>query len=86
MLTIAKLYEKDPLQLELAVEFWSPLDLKIVQPASYRVPPRAVSLFKFMRLAGKFWSFIFLNLVQNLSCNNRPNNLITIVYITLFCR
>lgn len=52
MLTIAKLYQKDPLNLQLMLEYWSPLEIKASQQYSHRSPPRAVSLFKFVRLAG----------------------------------
>lgn len=52
MLTIAKFYEKDPLNLQLLLDFWSPLEIKASQQYSHRSSPRAVALFKFVRLAG----------------------------------
>lgn len=73
MLTVAKLYSKDPLNLQLALEYWSPLDLKVVQPSTYRAPPRAVSLFKFVRLAGDVLPptlFVpYLKMLKGLSSN-----------------
>lgn len=73
MLTVAKLYSKDPLNLQLALEYWSPLDLKVVQPSTYRSPPRAVSLFKFIRLAGDVLPptlFVpYLKMLKGLSSN-----------------
>ena len=51
---IGDLYCKDPLKLELAVEYWCPLDPVTTDESmsSYRPPPRQVALFKFVRLAG----------------------------------
>ncbi|KAL8613661.1 hypothetical protein ACOMHN_029753 [Nucella lapillus] len=51
---IGDLYSKDPLKLELALEFWCPLDPIAANESTYsfRPPPRQVGLFKFVRLAG----------------------------------
>ena len=51
---IGDLYRKDPLKLELALEYWCPLDPVVANESmpSYRPPPREVALFKFVRLAG----------------------------------
>ena len=57
---MAELYSKDPLGLELAVEFWCPSE-NVVNPTfsayshvhqTYRPPQRQISLYKFVRLAG----------------------------------
>lgn len=55
LLSISKLYEKDPLNLDLAVNFWSPMDLKSGQTLMQSVTPKSShSLFKFIKLAGEF--------------------------------
>ncbi|XP_013384593.1 nuclear pore complex protein Nup205 [Lingula anatina] len=57
MRLIADLYVKDPLNLELALEYWCPPE-PVQTGASfssvyhYRPPQRQISLFKFVRLAG----------------------------------
>eukprot|EP00095_Tigriopus_kingsejongensis_P011855 maker-scaffold180_size281610-snap-gene-0.27 protein:Tk11855 transcript:maker-scaffold180_size281610-snap-gene-0.27-mRNA-1 annotation:"nuclear pore complex protein nup205" len=51
MHTIAKLYEEDPLNLGLALEYWCPPDGNSSGIAE-RYPQRQVSLYKFVRLAG----------------------------------
>ncbi|XP_018324440.1 nuclear pore complex protein Nup205 [Agrilus planipennis] len=52
LLSISKLYSKDPLKLELMIDYWCPLEINPNLSYSYRAPPRSVSLFKFLRLAG----------------------------------
>lgn len=57
LLVIAKLYENDPLNLNLAVNYWSPLEIKSNQTASaaFHLLPSsksAHSLFKFIKLSG----------------------------------
>nr|KAG5691714.1 hypothetical protein BaRGS_010217 [Batillaria attramentaria] len=50
---IGDLYEKDPLNLELGLEYWCPDPITANESGySYRPPPRQVALFKFVRLAG----------------------------------
>ncbi|KAK7106896.1 nuclear pore complex protein Nup205-like [Littorina saxatilis] len=51
---IGDLYRKDPLKLDLAMEYWCPLDPVAASESmyAYRPPPRQVALFKFVRLAG----------------------------------
>ncbi|XP_070580305.1 nuclear pore complex protein Nup205-like [Ptychodera flava] len=59
MLLIGDLYKKDPLKLQLALEYWCPMEPS-VSPTSggfagtyhHRPPQRQVTLFKFVRLAG----------------------------------
>ncbi|XP_075229968.1 nuclear pore complex protein Nup205 isoform X2 [Lycorma delicatula] len=51
LLTLATLYSKDPLNLNLELEFWYPPEgLPTSYP--YRTPPRQVPLFKFVRQSG----------------------------------
>lgn len=52
MFCIAKLYSQDKLKLDLMLEYWCPAEITPSQAYSYRTPPRSVSLFKFVRLAG----------------------------------
>ncbi|CAL1531629.1 unnamed protein product, partial [Lymnaea stagnalis] len=53
MLTIGDLYMKDPLNLQLALEYWCPPEPGVGDMgASYRVDPKQVALFKFVRVAG----------------------------------
>lgn len=54
LLFIAKLYENDPLNLNLAVNYWSPLEIKNQNQSLIHMMPTksAHSLFKFIRLAG----------------------------------
>lgn len=52
MYCISKLYSQDKLKLELMLEYWCPAEITPSQAYSYRTPPRSVSLFKFVRLAG----------------------------------
>lgn len=50
---ISKLYENDPLNLNLAVNYWSPLEIKSNHTFTHTMPPKSAhSLFKFIRLAG----------------------------------
>lgn len=53
LFALAHLYKKDPLKLNLVLEYWSPMDNTAIQNQSYRTPSRAISLFKFVRLAGE---------------------------------
>ncbi|XP_012279262.1 nuclear pore complex protein Nup205 isoform X2 [Orussus abietinus] len=56
MLTVAQLYKKDPLKLNLAMDFWCQhTDSSHVPPSHHanRLPSRQVALFKFVRLAGE---------------------------------
>lgn len=55
LLSIGKLYSKDQLETNYKEDYWPPHDNKSGnnrEHGSYRAPPRAVSLFKFVRLAG----------------------------------
>ncbi|EFA00605.1 nuclear pore complex protein Nup205 [Tribolium castaneum] len=52
LLTIAKVYSKDILNTEYVLSYWSPVELNSTQYSSHRSSSRAVSLFKFVRLAG----------------------------------
>ncbi|XP_063238890.1 nuclear pore complex protein Nup205 [Bacillus rossius redtenbacheri] len=49
LLTVARLYQDNPLGLDLAVEYWCPVDAGF---ESFRTQPRQVALFKFVRNAG----------------------------------
>ncbi|KAL5010671.1 hypothetical protein ScPMuIL_012976 [Solemya velum] len=51
---IEVVYEKDPLHLELSVDYWCPSELSSVQESfyHYRPPQKQVALYKFVRLAG----------------------------------
>ncbi|XP_025098310.1 nuclear pore complex protein Nup205-like isoform X3 [Pomacea canaliculata] len=51
---IGDVYRHDPLNLELSLEYWCPVDPVAANESaySYRPPPRQVALFKFVRLAG----------------------------------
>lgn len=56
MLMIAELYKKDPLNLNLAMDYWCHhTDTTHVSAPAYisRLPSRQVALFKFIRLAGE---------------------------------
>jgi nuclear pore complex protein Nup205 len=48
---IGDLYRKDPLDLDLALEYWCPPD-PVSLNDSYRPSSRSVNLYKFVRLAG----------------------------------
>lgn len=52
LLTIAKFYSKDVLNTEYVLSYWIPVELNSTQYSSQRSSSRAVSLFKFVRLAG----------------------------------
>ncbi|XP_054717049.1 nuclear pore complex protein Nup205-like [Uloborus diversus] len=49
---ISDLYSKDPLNLELATEFWCPTESFIDQTSYQRPTQRQIALFKFIRIAG----------------------------------
>lgn len=49
---IATLYNKDLLQMNLMLQYWCPSEITLTQTPSYRTPPRSVSLFKFVKMAG----------------------------------
>ena len=53
LLLIAKFYRKDPLKLQLMLEYWSPLEAPTYHSYSLSESMRSVSLFKFVRLAGE---------------------------------
>lgn len=56
MLMVAELYKKDPLNLNLAMDYWCHhTDTTHVSAPAYisRLPSRQVALFKFVRLAGE---------------------------------
>ncbi|EFN72935.1 Nuclear pore complex protein Nup205 [Camponotus floridanus] len=56
MLMVAELYKKDPLKLNLAMDYWCyHTDTTHVSAPAYisRLPSRQVALFKFVRLAGE---------------------------------
>lgn len=56
MLAVAELYKKDPLKLNLAMDYWCQHnDTSHISNVSHtsRLPPRQVALFKFVRLAGE---------------------------------
>lgn len=52
LLTVGKLYSNDVLNTDYMLNYWSPIEITPNQNYSYRAPPRSVSLFKFIRLAG----------------------------------
>lgn len=53
LLVISKLYENNPLDLNLAINYWSPLEIKSNQTTFHLLPSKSAhSLFKFIRLAG----------------------------------
>lgn len=53
MLSIGKFYSNGNVDPDYLLNYWSPIDINPNQNISYRAPPpRAVSLFKFIRLAG----------------------------------
>ncbi|XP_018577858.1 nuclear pore complex protein Nup205 [Anoplophora glabripennis] len=52
LLTVGKLYSNDILGTDYMLNYWSPIEISPNQSYSYRAPPRSVSLFKFIRLAG----------------------------------
>lgn len=53
LLVIAKLYENNPLDLNLAMHYWSPLEIKSNQTTFHQMPSKSAhSLFKFIRLSG----------------------------------
>lgn len=56
MLAVAELYKKDPLKLNLAMDYWCQHSDSSHIPNTLhgsRLPPRQVALFKFVRLAGE---------------------------------
>ncbi|KAK0157412.1 hypothetical protein PV328_011157 [Microctonus aethiopoides] len=56
MLTIAELYKKNPLELNLVLDYWCQHnDISHVSPSVHgtRIPSKQVALFKFVRLAGE---------------------------------
>ncbi|XP_067131322.1 LOW QUALITY PROTEIN: nuclear pore complex protein Nup205 [Centruroides vittatus] len=52
MQLITHLYKDDPLNLELALDYWCPTEVPTDQSYSYRPPQRQVSLYKFIRQSG----------------------------------
>ncbi|KAL3284709.1 hypothetical protein HHI36_018857 [Cryptolaemus montrouzieri] len=52
LLSIAKLYQGNILKNTYVLDYWSPIEINPDQSYSYHAPPRAVSLFKFVRFAG----------------------------------
>ncbi|RZF40837.1 hypothetical protein LSTR_LSTR003347 [Laodelphax striatellus] len=52
LLTLSTLYSKDPLNLNLELEYWCPPEGIVSTSYPYRSPPRQVSLFKFVRQSG----------------------------------
>ncbi|KAK9882396.1 hypothetical protein WA026_020918 [Henosepilachna vigintioctopunctata] len=52
LLSIAKLYQRNTLKNTYVLDYWSPIEINPDQSYSYHAPPRAVSLFKFVRFAG----------------------------------
>ncbi|KAJ8924600.1 hypothetical protein NQ315_000750 [Exocentrus adspersus] len=52
LLTVGKLYSNDVLGTDYVLNYWSPIEIAPNQNYTYRAPPRSVSLFKFIRLAG----------------------------------
>lgn len=54
MLVIHRLYSSDPLDLQLMLDYWYPLEESYSKGHTYsfKSPPRQVSLFKFVRSAG----------------------------------
>ncbi|KAK7872950.1 hypothetical protein R5R35_004260 [Gryllus longicercus] len=52
LLSVAQLYEQDPLKLELSLQYWCPTESLTSERFLYRTPPRQVALFKFIRLGG----------------------------------
>ncbi|KAJ3635241.1 hypothetical protein MTP99_008161 [Tenebrio molitor] len=73
LLTIAKLYSKDVLGTEYVLSYWSPVEINSGQYSSHRSSSRAVSLFKFIRLAGDMLPptlFVpYLTMLSSLSCS-----------------
>lgn len=71
LFAISKLYSKDPLNLQLILDYWAPMGNNLVQNKSYRTPSRSITLFKFLRLAGEMLPstlFVpYLHLLSSLS-------------------
>lgn len=51
LLSLARLYASDPLDLQLEQDYWCTEG--VPQTYAYRTPPRQVSLFKFLRQSGE---------------------------------
>ncbi|KAL4232887.1 hypothetical protein ACF0H5_007574 [Mactra antiquata] len=49
---ICKLYEKDPLNLELSLDYWCPEPATQQESFHHRPPQRQVALYKFVRMSG----------------------------------
>ncbi|XP_014480279.1 PREDICTED: nuclear pore complex protein Nup205 [Dinoponera quadriceps] len=63
MLMVAELYKKDPLKLNLAMDYWC--HHTDTTPAYIsRLPPRQVALFKFVRLAEEISSGLFVPYIK----------------------
>ncbi|XP_045464322.1 nuclear pore complex protein Nup205 [Harmonia axyridis] len=68
LLSIAKLYQGNKLKNTYVLDYWSPIEINPDQSYSYHAPPRAVSLFKFVRFAGDMLpSTLFVPYVSFLS-------------------
>ncbi|XP_044009117.1 nuclear pore complex protein Nup205 [Aphidius gifuensis] len=80
MLMIAELYKKDPLKLNLVVDYWcqhteSSNHLSTTNHTSSKLPSRQVALFKFVRLAGEILPaglFVsYLKMIASLASSNQ---------------
>lgn len=71
LLAVGKFYEKDPLALNLSLEYWGPSDT--LNSSYHRYASRSVCLFKFIRLAGELLPPIlfvpYLKMLAGLSSN-----------------
>ncbi|KAJ8957099.1 hypothetical protein NQ318_007314 [Aromia moschata] len=52
LLMVGKFYSNDILNTDYVLNYWNPIEINPNHNFSYRAPPRSVSLFKFIRLAG----------------------------------
>ncbi|VEN41265.1 unnamed protein product [Callosobruchus maculatus] len=68
LLTVGKFYSNDILNTDYVLSYWNPTEINVNQNLSYRAPPRSVSLFKFIRLAGDVLpSTLFVPYIKMLS-------------------
>lgn len=68
---ISNFYSKDPLDLKYSLDYWCPSEGNTTESYLYRLPPRSVSLFKFVKLAGDLVPsslFVpYVNMISSLS-------------------
>lgn len=71
LMALGKFYSKDPLRLELMLEYWSSFDNSPNKLIQFKAPSRGVALFKFIRLAGDMipsTAFVpYINMLSGLS-------------------